>query len=184
MSETYSVGTTVDPRRDIRLDNRGRRTRRRQFDTISLVRLSRGLVVLLLLAGCAGSTDRESSFPVETPQEDTAAEFDLNTWTAQNQDAFTAATSAMTRFADAVEVGEVANAQDAASEVRRGMRDLAASLDAETHQAARGLRAEFVNCGLAYGAAEEAIANTDADALNASAPLFRRCLGIATVNPP
>jgi hypothetical protein len=137
-----------------------------------------------MVAGCAGSADLESSPSAEVPPEDIAAGFDRTTWFAQNQDAFNAMAAAMTRFAEAVEVGEVASAQYAASEVRQGMTDLAANLDSETRQEALDLRADFDACGLAYGAAEEALANTDADALDASIPLFRRCLGIAIVNPP
>lgn len=161
--------------------------------TVSAMWTRRCLAVLGVIVataggvGCSASTANPTS-PSGEPSNDSATTtivgFDFGAWAAQNRIAFDEATSAMGRFADAVEVGEVQDAQDAASEVRLGMSGLAATLETETRQAARDLRNDLIDCGLAYGAIEDALANSDADALNASMPLFSRCLGIANVTPP
>ena len=146
----------------------------------------RGLVALILLSGCTTNSDA-GTLPLPTSTSTpatTAAGFDLGVWLPANQDMFEQATSAMTRFAEAVEAGEVAPAQDAASEVRRTMTELASGLDTESGQVAIDLRDDLAECSRAYGAIDDALANADPEAFEASGPLFTACFEIAVVEQP
>ena len=145
-----------------------------------------GLVALIVLSGCTTGSDAGTlSLPTSTlTPTTTAVDFDLGVWLPDNQVTFDRATSAMTRFAEAVEAGEVAPAQDAAFEVRRMMTELASGLDTETGQVAIDLRDDFAECSRAYGAVEDALANADPEAFEASGPLFAACFEIAVVEQP
>lgn len=147
-------------------------------------------MAVLALAACSSSQNSSvaSTDPgsVSTPVnvDPVTPVFDVEAWTAANQEDYDVATGAMTRFADAVEDGAALDALDAAATAHVGMEVLAATLDGETLDGAADLREMLLDCGAAYGAVEAALDAADAEALDASTPLFQRCLGISTVTPP